>query len=215
MKSPTPPKAADPAAQALPAVSELLILPDGRVMAHNLTPNFVAMLSELNPDAPEYRPRREAGGGQPAAVSRKLSAISHQLSAESVPPIANCVQGASGPLAHAEENGGNPKGFNVNSRGWQPAVSTARPCDPARVEPAAGRPSRSAPSGPLATCAAFRGLPPTAIHVETLRVSPPLSQGPEETQMRPCVLPPDVRVQPSAISVQPSPASVQPSSSTP
>jgi len=32
------------------AASEILILPDGRILAHNLTPAFAAMLSELNPD---------------------------------------------------------------------------------------------------------------------------------------------------------------------
>jgi hypothetical protein len=30
-------------------VSELLILPDGRVLVHSLTPTFAALLSELNP----------------------------------------------------------------------------------------------------------------------------------------------------------------------
>lgn len=56
---------------ALPAVSELLILPDGRVMAHNLTPNFVALLSELNPDAPQFRPRRELAEAEPLAISHQ------------------------------------------------------------------------------------------------------------------------------------------------
>jgi len=60
---------AETTAPSLPAVSELLILPDGRVMAHNLTPNFVALLSELNPDAPQFRPRREAAGPLPQPTS--------------------------------------------------------------------------------------------------------------------------------------------------
>ena len=47
-------------------------------------------------------------------------------------------------LALWEKDSGNPKGFNANSRGCQPTVSTAKPGDPGRVEPAAG-PSRSAP----------------------------------------------------------------------
>ena len=92
--------------------------------------------------------------------------------------------GASHLLARGEEDSGNPKGFNVNSRGWQPTVATARPGDPARVEPAAG-PSRSALTGPWAAWVAFRGLTPTAIHVETLRVSPPLSRPLQEGEMRP------------------------------
>jgi len=32
------------------ATSEILILPDGRILAHNLTPAFAALLSDLNPD---------------------------------------------------------------------------------------------------------------------------------------------------------------------
>jgi hypothetical protein len=32
------------------ATSEILVLPDGRILAHNLTPTFAALLSELNPD---------------------------------------------------------------------------------------------------------------------------------------------------------------------
>jgi hypothetical protein len=31
------------------AVTEFLILPDGRLMVHNLTPTMAALLSELNP----------------------------------------------------------------------------------------------------------------------------------------------------------------------
>jgi hypothetical protein len=31
-------------------VSELLILPDGRILVHNLTPAFAGLLHELNPD---------------------------------------------------------------------------------------------------------------------------------------------------------------------
>ena len=32
------------------AVTEFLILPDGRLMVHNLTPTMAALLSELNPN---------------------------------------------------------------------------------------------------------------------------------------------------------------------
>ena len=31
-------------------MSELLIMPDGRIYAHNLTPEMAAVLSELNPE---------------------------------------------------------------------------------------------------------------------------------------------------------------------
>ena len=31
-------------------MSELLIMPDGKIYAHNLTPEMAAILSELNPD---------------------------------------------------------------------------------------------------------------------------------------------------------------------
>jgi len=49
--------------------SELLILPDGRILVHNLTPTMASVLRELNPDddtiktraAPESR-RRDAAG---------------------------------------------------------------------------------------------------------------------------------------------------------
>lgn len=38
-------------------VSELLLLPDGRILVHNLTPEFARLLSELNPDDPQILPR--------------------------------------------------------------------------------------------------------------------------------------------------------------
>lgn len=40
-------------------VSELLILPDGRVLVHNLTPAFADLLHELNPDDGQIRPRAQ------------------------------------------------------------------------------------------------------------------------------------------------------------
>ena len=39
--------------------SEILIMPDGRVLAHNLTSVFTAMLSELNPNDPQVTLRRK------------------------------------------------------------------------------------------------------------------------------------------------------------
>jgi len=44
--------------------SEILIMPDGRVLAHNLTPVFTAMLSELNPDDSQFSPRRKQSNSQ-------------------------------------------------------------------------------------------------------------------------------------------------------
>ena len=38
-------------------VSELLLLPDGRILVHNLTPAFAALLQELNPGDPQIHPR--------------------------------------------------------------------------------------------------------------------------------------------------------------
>ena len=42
---------------SLELVSELLILPDGRVLVHNLTPAFANLLHELNPDDRQIHPR--------------------------------------------------------------------------------------------------------------------------------------------------------------
>jgi hypothetical protein len=38
-------------------VTELLILPDGRILVHNLTPAFAGLLHELNPDAEQISSR--------------------------------------------------------------------------------------------------------------------------------------------------------------
>lgn len=37
--------------------TELLLLPDGRVLVHNLTPAFADMLQELNPNDGQLQPR--------------------------------------------------------------------------------------------------------------------------------------------------------------
>jgi hypothetical protein len=47
----------DSAAVESDLLSELLILPDGRVLVHNLTPAFADMLHELKPDDGQIRPR--------------------------------------------------------------------------------------------------------------------------------------------------------------
>mgnify|MGYP000950564858 CR=1 FL=1 len=43
--------------QALPQQTEILILPDARVLVHNLTPVMAAILEPLNPGADEIRDR--------------------------------------------------------------------------------------------------------------------------------------------------------------
>lgn len=47
--------------------SELLILPDGRILVHNLTRTMAAVLRELNPADDTIRPRAEAGAELPNA----------------------------------------------------------------------------------------------------------------------------------------------------
>lgn len=37
--------------------TELLLLPDGRILVHNLTPAFAGLLKELNPDDEQIRRR--------------------------------------------------------------------------------------------------------------------------------------------------------------
>lgn len=44
-----------------PLTTDLLILPDGRVMAHNLTPLFADLLKELNPRDEQIAPRAPSG----------------------------------------------------------------------------------------------------------------------------------------------------------
>lgn len=46
--------------EAPPLVSELLILPDGRILVHNLTPAFARVLQELNPADTQIQPRAES-----------------------------------------------------------------------------------------------------------------------------------------------------------
>lgn len=41
-------------------ISEVLILPDGRVLGHSLTPAFTRVLSALNPNDQRLRRRRDA-----------------------------------------------------------------------------------------------------------------------------------------------------------
>ncbi len=38
-------------------VTEMLILPDGQILVHNLTPAFARLLKDLNPDDEQFSPR--------------------------------------------------------------------------------------------------------------------------------------------------------------
>jgi hypothetical protein len=53
------------------STSELLILPDGRILVHNLTPTFAALLRALNPDDGQIRPR--ADGSEVSARRRQTA----------------------------------------------------------------------------------------------------------------------------------------------
>ena len=48
-------------------ISELLILPDGQILVHNLTPAFARLLKELNPDDGQISSR----------VTRQSSPVTH------------------------------------------------------------------------------------------------------------------------------------------
>ena len=47
-------------------MTELLIMPDGTIYVHNLTPEMAIALSALNPDAPSIRARVPVRGGHAA-----------------------------------------------------------------------------------------------------------------------------------------------------
>jgi hypothetical protein len=49
------------------ATTELLILPDGRIFVHNLTPRMAGLLAELDPADAAMR-ERASGGGQSGPV---------------------------------------------------------------------------------------------------------------------------------------------------
>ena len=49
------------------ASTELLILPDGRILVHNLTPVMAALLAELNP---ADEPMRERASGRSSSFSQ-------------------------------------------------------------------------------------------------------------------------------------------------
>ena len=47
-------------------VSELLVWPDGRIFAHNITPELAALLADLDPNDPWMRARAESREPSPA-----------------------------------------------------------------------------------------------------------------------------------------------------
>ena len=51
-------------------VSELLILPDGQILVHNLTPAFAGLLRELNPDDEQISSRSSRRNEVKADVTR-------------------------------------------------------------------------------------------------------------------------------------------------
>ena len=53
-----PPSSAEARDQTL--VTELLVLHDGRILVHNLTPVFAEVLKELNPEDPHFAARAAA-----------------------------------------------------------------------------------------------------------------------------------------------------------
>jgi hypothetical protein len=59
--------------QNVPATTEMLILPDGKILVHNLTPEVAALLVELNPQDALMRER-----AQPAGQSLSRSKNEHQ-----------------------------------------------------------------------------------------------------------------------------------------
>jgi hypothetical protein len=67
-------------------VSELLILPDGRILVHNLTPAFAGLLHELNPDAEQISSRLSRRNQVKADVTRPSSLCSGAASHPSLKP---------------------------------------------------------------------------------------------------------------------------------
>ena len=62
VKPPSPTPAAD-------LCSELLILPDGTILVHNLTPVVAAVLAELNPDDHAMKQRAAPRPGESVSAS--------------------------------------------------------------------------------------------------------------------------------------------------
>ncbi|MGD0351172.1 MAG: hypothetical protein ABSB84_12790 [Verrucomicrobiota bacterium] len=56
-------------------VSELLILPDGRILVHNLTQPFAELLAELNPDCEQIASRSSCRTEVKADVTQTTFAL--------------------------------------------------------------------------------------------------------------------------------------------
>jgi hypothetical protein len=56
-------------------VSELLILPDGRILVHNLTRPFAELLAELNPDCEQIASRSSRRNEVKADVTQTTFAL--------------------------------------------------------------------------------------------------------------------------------------------
>ena len=69
-------KSINPVAEDLPAShSELLLLPDGRILVHNLTQTMADLLHELNPRENTIRARAEV-----KAASQPPAQLPHEFS---------------------------------------------------------------------------------------------------------------------------------------
>jgi hypothetical protein len=61
--------------------SDLLLLPDGRLLVHNLTPAMAELLRQLNPDDQTLRKRAELSADRQETIARPVGNIlsSHEL----------------------------------------------------------------------------------------------------------------------------------------
>ena len=66
------------------AHGELLVLPDGKILAHNITPEIAALLSELDPENRLMKQR--ATGRLPERVSERSSRGDEALTAPAIVP---------------------------------------------------------------------------------------------------------------------------------
>jgi len=82
-------------------VSELLILPDGQILVHNLTPAFAGLLHKLNPDDEQISSRLSRRNEAKADVTRQTSSASDTVNHPSPPHEPCCsvstLQGAQAP----------------------------------------------------------------------------------------------------------------------
>jgi hypothetical protein len=72
-------------------ITEMLIMPDGRILVHNLTPAFARLLKELNPDDEQLSSRLSRRNEVKADVTRQPLPSPEQCCSVST------LQGARGP----------------------------------------------------------------------------------------------------------------------